>query len=247
MITADGWIDWAKRDKPGPANKVNGGVNQVRGIFLHSADGFEPGLWGNLARNAGDGKDVSWHLSNLFDGTLHQHYPLTAQCWHATAANNNYVGMEHEGKPPGNPSLTPAQLLTSKRVVAEIAAWKGWTPSRPKSEADTTHTLWEHKEVTRLGGSGTDCPSGRIPWVDILQGAVTVANINQDGSQRMISDGKRILIFNANIPVLAIGDVTGDNPGALARFEGTAAAPGGWRYLKRRADGVAIWDQQPGL
>lgn len=162
MITADGWIDWAIR-KPGPANKVNAGTNQVYGIFLHSAEGYEQGLWSQLA-NA----PVSWHLTNLFDGRLYQHYPLTARCWHATAANQSYVGMEHEGRVLVEPTLTDAQIRTAVKVIQEIKAKYIWLARRPNSAIDTSHTLWEHKEVVRLGGSSSACPSGRIPWQTIL-------------------------------------------------------------------------------
>lgn len=163
MITPDGWFDFAIR-KPGPAHKVNGGRNSAIGIFCHSAEGYANGLWSQLT-NA----PVSWHLSNLFDGSLYQHYPLTAQCWHATAANNHFIGMEHEGRVPNEPTLTDAQVVTTRRVIAELAAWKGWTPSRPTGPTDTTHTLWEHREVVRLGGTSSSCPSGRIPWDKILE------------------------------------------------------------------------------
>ena len=167
MITSDGWLDWAER-VPGHLGKVNEGVNPVGGIFLHSADGFEEYLRTNPGQDRTVGGDKSWHLSNLFSGRLLQHYPLTARCWHATAANQSYVGMEHEGKLPEHPSLTPDQTATSVRVIREISQHYDWAPTRPVSTTDVTHTLWEHNEVTRLGGSGSDCPSGRILWTEIL-------------------------------------------------------------------------------
>lgn len=72
--------------------------------------------------------------------------------------------MEHEGKVPENPTLTDQQVETSRRVVSELEAWKGWKRSR----GGPLQTLWEHREVTILGGTGTSCPSGRIPWDKIL-------------------------------------------------------------------------------
>ena len=160
-MIVDGWFDWAAR-RIGPPEKVNSGVNPVSGLVCHSADGFEGGLWAQLA-NA----PVSWHLTNLFDGSLYQHYPLTARCWHATAFNQAYVGIEHEGR--GSVPLTPAQVATTKRVIDELAAWKGWEPKRPAAKGDLTATLYEHREVIWFGGTATACPSGRIPWDLLLE------------------------------------------------------------------------------
>lgn len=163
MIDEFGWLSWAER-VPGHVAKQNGGVNKIKGLFAHSAEGYEAYLRADPPRPTG----VSWHLSNLFDGRLLQHYSLFVQCWHATAANNSYVGMEHEGRVPNEPTLTDAQVVTARRVIAEIAEWRHWTPSRPSGPLDTSHTLWEHREVVRLGGTATACPSGRIPWDKIL-------------------------------------------------------------------------------
>lgn len=166
MITPDGWVDWAVRYQPSPANRnTNAGVNPVRGIFLHSAEGYKDVLLRLSTRGP-----HSWHFSNMFDGTLYQHYPLTARCWHATEANQSYVGMENEGvgdwrKGRPDPTLTEPQFHTAVQVIRELSEWKGWRPTRT---GDTTQTLWEHNEVTRLGGSGSECPSHRIPWSRIL-------------------------------------------------------------------------------
>lgn len=173
MIDSQGWFDWAERvsGHPDKLNKNSSGVplnNPVQGIFLHSAEGYETYLRTNPPQPPAVGGQKSWHLTNLFSGRLLQHYPLNRQCWHATAGNSKYVGMEHEGRVPVEPTLTDAQIATSRRVIAEISQEYGWIPSRPSSISDTSHTLWEHKEVVRLGGTSSSCPSGRIPWDKIL-------------------------------------------------------------------------------
>jgi hypothetical protein len=147
---------------------------------MHSAEGYASVL---LDPNSewGFNGNHSWHLSNLMDGRVFQHYPLTARTWHATKANQEYVGVENEGDYPKEQSLNAAQIANARRFIADIAAWKGWTPSRPRSPTDTTHTLWEHNEVTRLGGSGSSCPSGRIPWDAILAGGQTMPVENYVG------------------------------------------------------------------
>lgn len=168
MITNDGWLDWATRLVP-TNRHVNSGVNPVRGIFLHSAEGYAGTLLDPNSQYGYNGNH-SWHLTNLFDGRLYQHYPFTARCWHATAANDNYLGMENEGYQPREPTLTDAQVATIRRVIGELSQRYGWQPSRPSSTSDRSHTLWEHNEVVRLGGTYSTCPNGRIPWDKILGG-----------------------------------------------------------------------------
>lgn len=220
MISADGWFDWAIQ-LPGPQDrKINTGVNPVKGIFFHSAEGYKTTLL-DLAVNG----PLSWHLSNMMNGTLYQHYPLTARCWHATAANNSYVGMEHEGKHDGGqPTISDAQVATDARVIEEIAAWKGWLPTRPSSPLDISHTLWEHGEVIRLGGSGSECPDGRIRWNDIFAAmappAPTRTFLWGDEEGGMERRGAQLFLWNQGVDVLAHGDFEGKFPGALYRRAG---------------------------
>lgn len=159
-ITADGWIDWAER-VPGHTEKVNGWLNPVAGFVAHSAEGWEAYLRSNPPQTAAVGGRKSWHLSNLLDGRLLQHYPIYAQCWAsgATLPNNSFVAMEHEGVAPV--PLTPAQTRTTTLVIQELAAIGGWNPQRQVN-------LWEHRECTRWGAEPTACPSNRIPWDVIL-------------------------------------------------------------------------------
>lgn len=166
MITADGWLDWCIR-LPSLPGKTNPGVNPVKGIFMHSAEGYGGTLLDPNSEYGYNGNH-RWHLTNLFDGRLYQHAPFTTRCWHASAANDSYVGCENEGDAPKDASLNEAQIDNAVRFIRDLAAWKGWTPTRPASPTDTSHTLWEHNEVVRLGGTSTACPSGRIPWDVIL-------------------------------------------------------------------------------
>ncbi len=213
MITADGWLDWAER-LPGVASHVNGGVNDVRGIFLHSAEGYAD----NLLKLATSGP-LSWHASNLMGGRLIQHFPFTAQCWHATAANNHYVGMEHEGVYTREPSLNEAQIANAVRVIQDLAAWKGWTPEHTGA---VHQTLWEHREVTLIGGSPTACPSGRIPWAEILRRLAVEQRQwlygNEAAGEEIV--GNQIFIWHGGVIIDKIGDEAGDFPGQRAHNEG---------------------------
>lgn len=163
MITPDGWLHWAARLEP-TNRHVNPGVNPVKGAFFHSAEGYASVLLDPNSQWGYNGQ-FSWHFSNLLDGRFYQHYPFTARCWHATAANNDYVGGENEGYAPREKSLTQAQVDNLVRLTRDLEEWKGWKASRT---GDRTQTLWEHREVVWLGGTATSCPNGRIPWAAIL-------------------------------------------------------------------------------
>lgn len=228
MPIINGYLDWAEK-VPGPAQKTNGGINPVHGITFHSAEGYENGLRANNASYTGTSKDVSWHLSNLKDGRMLQHYPFTAQCWHATKFNNFCVGMEHEGV-AGQP-LTQAQIANDKKVIAEIQNAYGLVPKRPTSSADLTATLWEHNEVVRLGGSGTACPSSRIPWDVILA----------TENEMLKQEGNFLVVYNGAVPVWRFGSTDGLYPGRLSKNFG-----GQWFWLRTSKDGHAVWSSEEG-
>lgn len=226
-ISADGWLSWAEKLEP-PFKKVNPGINSVKGIFMHSAEGYATVLL-DINSPYGYNGNHSWHLSNLMDGRVFQHYPFTARCWHATAGNQEYIGVENEGYAPREKSLNPAQIANARMFIAEISHWKGWTPRRPVSATDITHTLWEHNEVTRLGGSGSACPSGRIPWGEILRADQEddMANLNPAGTQRIVAEGNFIVIYNNDIPVIRYGSTDGQFPGRISKNFG-----GNWLWLR---------------
>ena len=184
-ISSDGWIDWATRLEP-TNRHTNPGMNPVRGIVMHSAEGYASVLLDPNSQYGYNGNH-SWHLSNLMDGRLFQHYPLTARCWHATAFNQEFVGVENEGAAPKEPSLNDAQIANARRFTAEIAEWAQFNPRRPAYDGDTSHTLKEHNEVVLLGGSATACPSGRIPWDKILEDAMSQEETNELADRRALS------------------------------------------------------------
>jgi len=136
---------------PDPTPNLYAGENGVKGVILHSAEGYKGGLWAGI-----ENEGVSWHFSILYDGSIWQHHPLTARCWHAgsTFGNFNLIGIEHEGI-AGEP-LTPLQRAASVRLTRWIAEQGGW---RMERAAGPSRTLWEHREQ-----NNTTCPNGRIPW-----------------------------------------------------------------------------------
>ena len=141
--------DWV----PGPAQKVNGGTNTVKGVVCHSMVGPYAAALGELYKPT---RRASWHYSVLKDGRVMCHYEDEAQTWHAGSAyNNDTIGIEHEGglKPHDEP-LRPAQRDASVALVRWLSQTHGFAMQRKSG-------LWEHNEVS---GEPTACPSNRIPW-----------------------------------------------------------------------------------
>lgn len=210
MISADGWVSWATKLYGNP-DHVNGGVNDVRGIFLHSAEGYASVLLDPNSSYGYNG-DLSWHFTNLMDGRLFQHFPLTAQCWHATAANDSYVGIENEGLHTKETSLNQAQIKNAVALIEEIAEWKGWTPTRPTSPVDFGATLYEHREVVRFGGSSTACPDGRIPWDTIMAGVAPPPPQPPSPPYNVRMTGTMYLSDGSSYPFAANFDPPGGEP-----------------------------------
>ena len=158
-MSSDLWCPWAVRHL-GPAAKREG-VRSGKGGVLHSAEGPLTASFRILAKLDGAPAEwqKSWHFTVAKDGAVYQHYPLDAVCWHAgPKANPFYAGIEHEGV--AGESLTPEQLAAAVRLVGWIAAVEGW----PGLPLEWRHRLlFEHNEFM-----ATACPSGRIPWPDLL-------------------------------------------------------------------------------
>ena len=218
MIDANGWFDWAER-VPGHDEKVNGNRNPASGFVAHSAEGWEAYMRSNPPLPPSVGGKKSWHLSNLVDGRLLQHYSIYSQCWASgsTFPNNNYVAMEHEGV-AGQP-LTSKQTETTTRVLSELSTLVVWKPVRQV-------TLWEHNECTRWGSDPTACPSGRIPWEEILRKLQPQPTTRRRRDMSIIQDssGAAYLVYHifiAFIPSQAIYDdlhamIYGPTPRAIS-------------------------------
>lgn len=170
MINQNGWLDWAEHN-PAPAHKVNGGINPARIYIPHSAVGYWGGYYSEIySQNT----RKSVHGWIAYDGKVIQAYPLTAQVWGSgsTFPNNNGIAFENEGGfSPENEPLTEGQIDSNVRILKDIAQWKGRPYSywrRPTNVGDTVASLYEHRECVRFGSASTACPSGRIPWLEIL-------------------------------------------------------------------------------
>ena len=186
MITEQGWFSWARRD-PGPSDKVYTAPCLSQGVIFHSAVGYYNGWRTRLDSTARlpNGRYTDYAAASVTgwvekDGTLIQHYPITASCWASGNAISNiaFNAFEHAGGPPGNESepLTLGQKGADLRIVRDLMAHKKLTKVRRITElvpwsAVLASIFWlgEHNEaVTLWGGGQTACPSKRIPWAEYL-------------------------------------------------------------------------------
>jgi N-acetyl-anhydromuramyl-L-alanine amidase AmpD len=106
----------------------------------------------------------SWHFSNPKVGPLEQHYAMSRITWHggSLGANRRYVGIEHEG--------VAGEPLTASQIENDVAllGWLAENDVQPWPGLIRLDTLWEHNEMTRYGSKATACPSGRIPWQEVI-------------------------------------------------------------------------------
>lgn len=152
-IYSDGWCDWATR-RPGPPAKVFAGRNSCRGLVCHSAEGWLPGIFGELDKPE---RQASWHFTIALSGSLFQHYPIAASCWASGnfKANSTLIAVECEGTKDA--PLTDAQAAAMLRLATDVEAAAGIKLVRGV-------TLWEHNEVALWetpNAGPTSCPSHR--------------------------------------------------------------------------------------
>lgn len=166
------WIPWAIR-RPGPPEKVGYGPlrsSAKEGIVAHSMEGALAGALAELDRHD---RQASWHVSIATDGTIYQHYSTDDICWASGSyeANRRFIAIEHEGR-AGEP-LTSAQIEALARVIAWCADVYGWRVIQRQV------TLWEHREMVQFGSAPTACPSGRIPWGEVIAGIERLRAVSQ--------------------------------------------------------------------
>ena len=158
---AELWYPAAIKDE-GPAAKRHGYFKPKTGVVFHSAELSWSGMR-RVLHQPPHQYAFAWHWSNPKTGPLVQHYATSAIVWHAAGGNTKLIGVENEGYV--GEALTDSQvenLIGLSAWLVKVCAWQALSRSGP------TKTLWEHNEVP---GSNTACPSGRIPWHRIIDGA----------------------------------------------------------------------------
>lgn len=176
MISANGWLDWALRNA-GPAHKVYPTVNGSHGIVWHSMEGTYNGSMSVLMGP----RQSSWMFSLRYDGTLVQHYPITASCWASGngLANTSWWSVELEGFHSNR--INALQQATAERLMVEWADYKQMEPTREGNL--WTKTMWEHREVDTLvtpNAGDTACPSERYAplWATLTEDEVNQAQFD---------------------------------------------------------------------
>ena len=90
----DGWYDWCVRE-PGPPDRVIYPMgNNLSVLIAHSLEGRRGGYSAMFdpAR-----KPTAWHATVAYDGTLYQHYVVTAGLAASNDGNLRGPGIESEG------------------------------------------------------------------------------------------------------------------------------------------------------
>jgi N-acetyl-anhydromuramyl-L-alanine amidase AmpD len=183
---------------PGPDSKrgyPGFTVNAGKGAIAHSMVGSYSAAYQRLL-----GEDrASWHFSITKDGKVYQHYSIRDICWHAGSQewNTKLIGIEHEGgaAPAYSEPLTEAQ----RQALARLLSWLGKKLNWPEFRVSRDGQLLEHNWVY-----ATACPSGRIPWADILERIKQMTTIDQAAMDRMrvaAAFGKAFAALVNNVPM----------------------------------------------
>jgi hypothetical protein len=165
--------------KPIGVNYRHGGCTP-RFIVLHIMVGTLAGT-DSWFRNPA--AQVSAHFGIGKSGTVYQWVDTNDTAWHAAAANDVSIGVEHEGMP--GDSLTPAQL----EADAKLAAWAHKAHGIPlvlMNETGGAGIAW-HGLGGAAWGDHPDCPGSRIVGqrqaiIDAAEApAVTITSWKADG------------------------------------------------------------------
>lgn len=218
------------------------------GFCDHAAGGF----FGTMLSSAfwnGAGTSVHFAISrdgevaqlvNVFDTAFAQGRLGPSVTWPPYAAmgssnpNGYLISTEHEdwtlvnGKATAVPGSQwtaaeyAADLKVKRWCIDEVKRVTGENLMRFGLDSLAGHFMFD-------GVNRRDCPG--LYWTqdyrqrlfnDLTQGEDDMANLNADGSQRIVSEGTFIVTYNNNIPVTRLGSTDGKFPGRMSKnFGGT--------------------------
>ena len=135
------------------------------GAVYHSMEGSMSSALRELANPA---RRASWTFSNPKTGPLLQHYRLQEHTWTNGSFDSNIKFFSCENEGVAGERLTDSQVDNLVELTVFGYEQNGWT------ELTRQVTLWEHNEMTRFGATPTACPSDRIPWQEIIDGAQAI-------------------------------------------------------------------------
>lgn len=193
----------------------------------------------------------SWHFT--IDEEIYQHYPVAANCWHGNdtdpdddvRANVDLVGIEHTRINTAQlVPLAPRQVeLTTKLTtwLSQNAGLSNYTRiHRGGKQTPDTWLLCEHNEV---GNTPTACPSGRIPWQQIMGGLIVPGRKFAYGDEQngLELRGLQQVTWIGGTEVIAVGDPEAVGLGRYAKLFGDT-----WWWLRKGPDGVPFWSTEEG-
>jgi len=183
----------ASRFEPSPNFRRGSGTRTINRIVIHITDG-----WGKIDGTVSWFKDpkaqVSAHYIVAQDGEVVQMVKHNDIAWHASRANGDSIGIEHEARSPHefknlghpDPGLMPTDVQ-----YCNSAALVNWLCTQFNLPMDRVHILG-HSEVSP-GDNHDDCPNGVWDW-DHYMGLVTSGTCTPDtatASSLSLPSGRR--------------------------------------------------------
>ena len=197
----DEWCPFAIR-RDGPSNKHGYSFapspSPKRGIVPHSMEGTLAGAFGRLDSQVQP--RVAWQFSIAKDGTLYQHYEVSANCWGSgdtdddggVRANIDLDSCEFEGV-RGETLLLP-QVVTFANLYIWEEEEHNFLPYQ------TWLTVYEHKWVS---DSPTSCPSNRIPHDLVI---ATINELKEPVTMPAEDKLTKVMVKTATDPAIYLTD-----------------------------------------
>ena len=169
----------ASRFEPSPNSKRISGTRTINRIVIHITDG-----WGKIDGTVSWFKDpkaqVSAHYIVGQDGEIVQMVKHNDIAWHASSANGDSIGIEHEARSPRefkklghpDPGLMPTEIQ-----YCNSAALVNWLCNQFNLPMDRVHILGHSEASPR--DHHDDCPNGVWDW-DYYMGLVTSGSCTPD-------------------------------------------------------------------
>ena len=246
----------------GSTGAYSPGGNRLVGFCDHTAGGY----YGTLANpdfwNA-QGYSVHFGISqqgqvvqvvNIFDRAYGQGRLGSPVSWppyeylKKTNPNELLISTEHEDKQVTNyqwsPEMYAADLAVKKWCVEEGRKY-GFDLLQFGLDSLAGHFMFDPQNRAYCPGSGW--PRDRL-YKDLIGAGGeegSMANINADGSKRVVEEGNFIVTYNNNIPVLRVGSTDGRFPGRMSKNFG-----GNWLWFRTLDDNGGLvapyWSQVEG-
>jgi N-acetyl-anhydromuramyl-L-alanine amidase AmpD/V8-like Glu-specific endopeptidase len=170
----------ASRFEPSPNFKRVSGTRTINRLVIHITDG-----WGKIDGTVSWFKDpkaqVSAHYIVGQDGEIVQMVKHNDIAWHASSANGDSIGIEHEARSPHEWDKklghTDPGLMPTQQQYCSSAALVNWLCNQFNLPMDRVHILG-HSEADPKNPH-PDCPNGVWDW-DYYMGLVTSGSCTAD-------------------------------------------------------------------